>query len=343
MGSHIRAALVALTAVVAGAACGDDGAGDDFDSGVGVVDAANRVDDASWTAAQACASGFDDVLTTPEQRFDGITGFPFEPHYVDLGGLRLHYVDEGPAGANPVLLSHGEPTWSYLSRKMIPILAAAGHRVIVPDLVGFGKSDKPTNRDYHTYKRQVDCMQALVEELDLQHITVFAQDWGGLVFLRLAAEQSDRFDRIVAANTMLITGDQELSAAFYLWRDYSQTIEDFSAIVTGDAAYDAPFPDETYKAGPRELPLIVPTSPDDPAAEANRAAWALLGEWDKPFLTAFGANDPIAGSWDVLLQEHIPGAAGQPHLRFASSGHFVQEDVGEELAQVIVDFIAANP
>jgi haloalkane dehalogenase len=323
------------------AACGGDDS-DAVDSGASAIDAAGAID-ATLSSAQKCGQNVADVLTTPETAFDSVTGYPFESNYAELGGLRVHYLDEGPAGAAPIILSHGEPTWSYLSRKMIPILTAAGHRVIAPDLVGFGKSDKPTNRDWHTYERHVECMHALIDELDLQNVTLFGQDWGGLIFLRVAAEQTDRFDRIVTSNTMLITGDQELSQAFYLWRDLSQTIQSWASAITGDPAYDAPFPDESYMAGPRELPLIVPTSPDDPAAEANRAAWATLGEWQKPFLTAFGENDPIAGSWDTLLQDHIPGTSGQPHTRFANSGHFVQEDVGEELAQIIVDFIADNP
>lgn len=299
--------------------------------------------DTSVTALRACDSGYTELLRTPDERFAGLAGFDFAPHYVNIGSIRIHYLDEGPADGALVLLTHGEPTWSYLSRKMIPVLTAAGYRVIAPDLVGFGRSDKPANRDFHTYQRQVDCMHAFIEALDLNGVTLFGQDWGGLIFLRVAAEDSARFDRIVASNTMLITGEQEMSQAFYLWRDYSQVITKFSEILGNDPAYDAPFPDETFMAGGRELPLIVPISPDDPAAPANRAAWAALGQWQKPFLTAFGATDPIAGSWDVLLQEHIPGAAGQPHLRFADAGHFVQEDVGAQLAQVIIDFIVANP
>jgi len=293
-----------------------------------------------------------DFLRTPDERFANLPGYPFAPRYVEVDELRMHYVDEGPSGAAPVLLLHGEPSWSYLYRTMIPILAAAGHRAIAPDLIGFGRSDKPARREDYTYQRHMDWARGLLLALDLRGVTLVSQDWGGLIGLRLAAENEDRFARIVAANTFLPTGDRPPGRAFLAWQQYSQTTPDFhvGGIVKGGcmselapeaiAAYDAPFPDDTYKAGARQFPLLVPTSPDDPAAPANRRAWEALGRWRKPFLTAFGDSDPITRGADRVLQAAIPGAAGQPHTTLVGAGHFLQEDKGEELARVVVDFIA---
>jgi haloalkane dehalogenase len=293
-----------------------------------------------------------EVLRTPDDRFTNLPGYPFAPHYAEVDGLRLHYVDEGPRGAPPVLLLHGEPSWSYLHRKMIPALAAAGHRAIAPDLVGFGRSDKPARREDYTYQRHVDWMRGLLERLDLSDVTLVCQDWGGLIGLRLAAEDPDRFARIVAANTFLPTGDTPPGPAFLAWQRYSQETPDFhvGGIVRGgcvaglpaavEAAYDAPFPDDRYKAGARQFPMLVPTSPDDPASAANRKAWEVLRRWRRPFLTAFGDMDPITRGADRLLQQAIPGAQGQPHTTITGAGHFLQEDKGEELAAVIVAFLA---
>jgi haloalkane dehalogenase len=298
-----------------------------------------------------------EVLRTPDDRFANLAGFPFEPHYVEVpsgdgGSLRIHYVDEGPAGADPVLLLHGEPSWSYLYRKMIPVLTAAGHRAVAPDLVGFGRSDKPVQREDYTYQRHVDWMWAFLEALDLRNITLVCQDWGGLIGLRLAAEDSDRFARIVAANTFLPTGDRTLGEAFLAWQRYSQETPEFhvGGIVKGGcvtdlppeviAAYDAPFPDDRYKAGARQFPMLVPTSPDDPAAAPNREAWEVLLRWEKPFLTAFSDSDRITRGGDRVFQAMIPGTKGQPHTTIEGAGHFLQEDKGEELAAVVVDFIA---
>ncbi len=293
-----------------------------------------------------------DVLRTPDARFANLPGYPFAPHYVEVGGLRVHHVDEGPAAAPPVLMLHGEPSWSYLYRKMIPVLTAAGHRVVAPDLVGFGRSDKPVRREDYTYQRHVDWMRGVVEALDLRAITLVCQDWGGLIGLRLVAEHPERFSRVVAANTFLPTGDVPPGPAFLAWQRYSQETPDFhiGGIVRGgcttdlapevEAAYDAPFPDDRYKAGPRQFPLLVPTRPDDPAAEPNRKAWASLAAWRKPFLTAFSDSDPITAGADRLLQQAIPGAERQPHTTIAGGGHFLQEDKGEELARVVADFIA---
>jgi len=296
-----------------------------------------------------------EVLRTPDERFTNLAGYDFDPHYVEVNyqgtRLRLHYVDEGPADAAPVLLLHGEPSWAYLYRKMIPIITAAGHRAVAPDLAGFGRSDKPAARADYSYQFHMDTMTALVESLDLRNITLFCQDWGGLIGLRMAAENPDRFARIIAANTFLPTGDQKPSEGFLRWQQYSQTVENFhvGGIIRGGcvteispeviAAYNAPFPDDSYKSGARQFPVLVPTGPDDPASAANRKAWEVLKRWDKPFLTAFGDSDPVTRGADAVLQKLIPGAAGQPHTTITGAGHFLQEDKGEELAKVVVDFI----
>jgi haloalkane dehalogenase len=301
-----------------------------------------------------------DALRTPDARFTDLPGFPFSPNYVDVPdlegeSLRVHYVDEGARDAEPVLLLHGEPSWSFLYRKMIPILVDAGLRAVAPDLVGFGRSDKPAKRTDYTYQRHVDWTRAVVEQLDLSRMTLVGQDWGGLIGLRLVAEDPGQFARVVAANTFLPTGDRHPGDAFLAWQKFSQETETFQVgrIVNGGcttdlppeviAAYDAPFPDETYKEGARQFPLLVPTAPDDPAAEPNRRAWEVLRRWDKPFLTAFSDSDPITAGADHVLQSDIPGAAGQSHTTIRGAGHFLQEDRGEELARVIVDFVGYTP
>jgi haloalkane dehalogenase len=251
-------------------------------------------------------------------------------------------------------LLHGEPSWSYLYRKMIPLLVAAGHRVVAPDLIGFGRSDKPVRREDYTYRRHVDWMHAVLTTLDLRDVTLVCQDWGGLIGLRLVAEHADRFARVVAANTFLPTGDTPAGDAFNAWRQYSQETPEFhvGGIVRGGcvtdlapeviAAYDAPFPDDRYTAGARQFPMLVPTIPDDPAAAPNRKAWEVLRQFRKPFLTAFSDSDPITHGADRLLQQAIPGAHGQPHTMIAGAGHFLQEDKGEELARVVVHFISST-
>jgi haloalkane dehalogenase len=293
-----------------------------------------------------------DTIRTPDERFANLPGYPFQPHYVDVAGCRMHYLDEGPRSANPVLMLHGEPSWSYLYRKMIPPVAAAGHRVVAPDLIGFGRSDKPVNKSDYSYQFHVASIAALIEALDLHDITLYGQDWGGLIGLRVAAEHPERFAGIIAANTGLSTGDQPLTEAFFRWRTYSQTVPDFhcGGIVKGAcqtklppevvAAYDAPFPDDRYKAGPRAFPLLVPAQPDDPAAPANRKAWESLRQWHKPFLTAFSDGDPVTSGGERVFQKLIPGAQGQPHVTIAGAGHFLQEDKGEECAQVVIEFLA---
>jgi haloalkane dehalogenase len=301
-----------------------------------------------------------EVYRTPDEAFADLPGYPFAPHYVEVDAgdgsgatLRVHHLDEGPADAAPVLLMHGEPSWSYLYRRMVPALVAAGHRVIAPDLVGFGRSDKPLATDDYTYARHVAWMQeALFDRLDLRDITFFGQDWGGLVGLRLVAADPDRFARVCIGNTGLPTGDGRPSDAFLAWQRFSQEVESFPVgfIINGGcttdlapevvAAYDAPFPTEASKAGARMFPTLVPTNPDDPEAPANRAAWEVLERFEKPFLLAFSDADPITGGGDRIFRERVPGAAGRDHVTIAGGGHFLQEDRGEELAAVLVSFIA---
>jgi haloalkane dehalogenase len=297
------------------------------------------------------------ALRTPDDRFANLPGYPFAPHYVEVpdgegGSLRMHYVDEGPRDGAPVLLLHGEPSWSYLYRKMIPPIVAAGHRAVAPDLIGFGRSDKPSAQSDYTYQRHVDWVTSLVEQLDLRSITLVGQDWGALIGLRVAVERPERFGRIVIANGGLPTGDGTPNEAFLRWQKFSQTAPSFEIgriIQNGTAstlpdevvaAYDAPFPDDSYKAGARIFPSLVPTSGDDPAAPANRKAWESLSRWEKPFLTAFSDSDPITRGGERVLQARIPGAQGQPHTTIEGAGHFLQEDKGEELARAVVDFIA---
>jgi haloalkane dehalogenase len=299
-----------------------------------------------------------DVVRTPDERFTDLPHFDHEPHYADIasqdgGTLRIAWVEAGPADADPILLLHGEPSWSFLYRTMIPILADAGHRVLAPDLIGFGRSDKPVDPSEHSYARHVEWIRALiVDELDLNHITLVGQDWGGLIGLRLAAEHPTRFARIVAANTGLPTGDHPMPEIWHQFRTAMQTAPtiDVGRFVQAGckrpmsdeirAGYDAPFPAESYKVGPRAMPGLVPTTPDDPATEANRAAWDVLSKSRTPFLVAFSDGDPITGAMRPILEAVMPGAQGRAHPTIAGAGHFLQEDAGPELAAHIVDFIA---
>lgn len=294
------------------------------------------------------------ILRTPDERFAALPGYAFEPHYADLSdGLRVHYLDEGPSDAPPVLLLHGEPSWSFLYRKMIPVLTAAGHRCIAPDLVGFGRSDKPADQNDYSFQRHVDWMSEVVfDRLDLRDITFFGQDWGSLVGLRLVAADPDRYARVVIGNGGLPTGDRPPNKAFLAWQNFAATSEDFpiGGIIAGGcatrptddviAAYDAPFPDDTYKAGARIFPTLVPTSPDDPAHDANTKAWETLRGFEKPFLCTFSDSDPITKGAERQFIGMIPGTNGQAHTTIEGGGHFLQEDKGEELATVIADFIA---
>lgn len=306
-----------------------------------------------------------DFVDTPAERFEALKDYPFAPRFrqVDPSGLRMHHVDEGPRDGAPVLLLHGEPSWSYLYRSMIPPCVAAGHRVLAPDLIGFGRSSKPTRQEDYSYQRHCDWVRSFIEGLDLRGITLFCQDWGSLIGLRLAAELEDRFARIVVGNGFLPAGElpgggglRSLgnTAAFLAWRSFARwsprlpvaRILQFGSQRRLDAdelrAYDAPFPDDRYKAGARAFPALVPISPRDPAVEANRRAWKVLERWEKPFLTAFSSGDPITRGLERLLQERIPGARGLPHRR-VRGGHFLQEDAGPELAGMIVELVRRTP
>ena len=294
------------------------------------------------------------TLRTPDSRFENLSGYAFEPNYVDVDGLRMHYVDEGPKDGATVLLLHGEPSWSYLYRHMIPPLAKAGFRVIAPDLIGFGRSDKPAKKSDYSYAGHVAWMKAFVETLDLDDITLFCQDWGSLIGLRVAAENEHRFSRIALGNGGMPTGDREMPKAFKAWQNFARfspwfpigkliqkaTTTDLSAAVID--AYDAPFPSAKYKAAARAFPLLVPTTPIDPATEANRAAWEVFKRWEKPFLTTFSNRDSITRGGEKLWQESVPGAKNCEHVIIKNAGHFLQEDKGPELAEVLIRFVESG-
>jgi haloalkane dehalogenase len=300
------------------------------------------------------------TLRTPDDRFVGLPGFDFAPNYAEVadgdgGTLRMHYLDEGPTDAPVVVLMHGEPSWCYLYRKMIPVLVSRGMRCIAPDLIGFGRSDKPADRGDYSYAAHVEWVRSLlIDRIGISDATLFGQDWGGLIGLRVVAENPDRFARVVVGNTGLPTGDAKITDAFLAWQRFSQETPDFNVGVIVSmgvktpladevvAAYNAPFPDDSYKAAARAFPLLVPTSPDDPASEANRAAWKVFESWDKPLLTCFSDSDPITAGGERVFQQHVPGAAGQRHVTIEGAGHFLQEDKGEEIAAIVADFVAAT-
>ncbi|MEI7672100.1 MAG: haloalkane dehalogenase [Deltaproteobacteria bacterium] len=295
------------------------------------------------------------VLRTPESRFTDLPDFHYTPHYTEVGGLRIAHLDEGPRTASPVLLMHGEPTWSFLYRKMIPVLVAAGYRVIVPDLVGFGRSDKPADRADYSYLNHVLWMTEWMEANDLQHLTLFCQDWGSLIGLRMVADAPDRFDRIVLANGGLPTGATPIPAAFKVWRAFARYSPWFpigrivkAGCVNGlspreAAAYNAPFPSAEYLIAARLFPGFVPTTPDDSERQNNERAWEGFKRWDKPFLTLFSDRDPVTRGGERLWQKEVPGAQGQPHALIRDAGHFLQEDKGAEVAQAIVAFMKSTP
>lgn len=291
---------------------------------------------------------------TPEERFAGLPDYPFAPNYAQVGeGLRLHYVDEGPRGGRPVLMMHGEPSWSFLYRHMIVPVADAGCRVLAPDLIGFGKSDKPTEFSDYSYTAHVDWMLEWFDSLDLSNVVLFCQDWGGLIGLRLVAARPDRFAAVIAGNTMLPTGEGTPPEAFLAWQQFSKTVPEFPTgkILQGAtvrkllapevAAYDAPYPDESYKAGARIFPALVPTSPDQDGAKENRAAWNVFNAWDKPFITCFSDKDPVTVGGEAVFQKRVPGAKGQPHRTIKDGGHFLQEDKPDELAALILEVVDA--
>jgi len=321
-------------------------------------------------AAEEIRSG---VFRTPDERFENLEDYPFAPNYLEVdsqvGKLRMHYVDVGPRDADPVLLLHGEPSWSYLYRHMIPPLAAAGHRVIAPDLIGFGRSDKPAKRTDHSYAFHVDSMMQLVTELKLKNVTLFCQDWGSLIGLRVVAATPDRFARVVAGNAALPAGrgddgvviggqwnesdpnaELKWDEGFIGWLKYSQTVPKFDCGVILQIAtvrelseaelhaYRAPFPDERYAAGPRVMPTLVRSQ-----QATNREAWKVLARFDKPFLTTFSDSDPITSGGEKAFRQRIPGAKDQPHTIIKGAGHFLQEDASPELATIINSLISANP
>ena len=294
-------------------------------------------------------------VRTPDERFENLPGYPFAPNYAEVDGLRMHYVDENPDGKEVILLLHGEPSWSYLYRKMIPVLVAGGYRVIAPDLIGFGRSDKPTQQSDYTYARHLVWLKELVfEHLKLEKFHLFVQDWGGLLGLRIVAEHPDSLLTVTAGNTGLPTGDQQMPDAFLAWQKASQTMDPFPVEVILQratvselspeilAAYNAPHPDETYKAGAKIFPALVPTTPEDPENANNKAAWASLMKFEKPFLTLFSDSDPVTKGGEMVMQKLIPGTKGQPHEIIKQGGHFLQEDKGEEIAEKMLAFIAST-
>lgn len=296
-----------------------------------------------------------EIIRTPENRFENLEDYHFQSNYIDVeDGLRLHYLDEGNENNPTVLLLHGEPSWSYLYRKMIPILSN-DFRVIAPDLIGFGKSDKFVNREDYTYQNHIDWISTFIQKLDLKNITLFCQDWGGLIGLRIITEMDNRFDMVVASNTTLPTGKTPVPESFLKWRSFSQNSPEFdigkvvgtnigtvkpltAAII---AAYNAPFPSEEYKTGARIFPTLVPIAPDDPESIKNLQAWEKLKHWNKPFLTIFGSKDDIMLGAEKAFQKLVPGANGQNHM-IINAGHFIQEDEGKELAEMIIEFYNKN-
>ena len=301
-------------------------------------------------------------VRTPDERFSNLPDFHFQPHFAAVtdptGGepLRMAYLDEGVINAKEtVVLLHGEPTWSFLYRKVIPALVEAGFRVVVPDLIGFGRSDKPAHREDVTYARLVEWTRELLfDQLSLSEVTLFGQDWGSLIGLRLVAEHAERFARVAIGNGGLPTGEEKVPEAFTSWQNFSQSVPELPIgfIVAGGslskpgeeivAAYDAPFPDESYKEAARILPSLVPTSPSDPAHEAQIAAWDLLRSFSKPFLCCYSDGDPITAGADKKFLREVPGTKLTEHITIHGGGHFLQEDKGPELGQALVAFIRAT-
>lgn len=297
------------------------------------------------------------VLRTPDERFESLSGYKYTPRYTtildaDLGEMRLHYVDEGPTDALPVIMMHGEPSWSYLYRGMIDRVSAAGLRVLAPDLIGFGRSDKPSRTSDYSYSKHVNWMSQWLAAMKLDRAVLFCQDWGGLIGLRLVADNPDLFKGVLAGNTFLPTGQGKVSDAFAAWQKFSQTTPEFKVgrIIQGAtvtdlseavvAGYDAPYPDESYKAGARIFPSLVPTSEDMDGAADNKEAWKVLSNWQKPFLTCFSDSDPVTGGLDKMFHKLVPGCHGQAHTTVKGGGHFLQEDCPQELSEIIVDFCA---
>jgi haloalkane dehalogenase len=300
------------------------------------------------------------ILRTPDDRFNKLPDYPFKPNYLVIKDrsedvdIRVHYIDEGAAASQPVLMLHGEPSWSFLYRKMITPFVQASYRVLVPDLPGFGKSDKPAHRKDYTYARHVAWMQDWLCAMKLQNIVLICQDWGGLIGMRLVADEPHRFSRVVTTNTMLPTGDHATGQAFMKWQRFSQEVPVFPAgqIVNKGAlthlpdeviaAYDAPFPDESYKEGARQFPVLVPTAPNDPESQPNRDAWKALMEFESPWLCAFGDSDPITAAAAPVIKKLIPGCKNQPHTTLRGGGHFIQEDCGDDLTRAVLEWLQGS-
>jgi haloalkane dehalogenase len=317
------------------------------------------------------------VVRTPDARFAGLSDYPFAPNYAEvhadgIDALRMHYVDSGPPEAPVALLLHGQPTWSYLYRAVIPVLAEHGLRSVVPDHIGFGRSDKPTDPTAYTYARHVSWMTSFLEALDLRDITLVVQDWGGPIGLGALAAKPERFARVVATNTVLHTCDPSLEGmltwanhgtgdgrvvieeALVEYVRYCQRAPDLvastflysaSGTLGPDvlAAYDAPFPDRSCTAGLRQMTGLIPLTPNDPGARIGRATMDALGRWDRPFLTAFTDGDPATRGFETVFRHRVPGAAGRAHPTIRGAGHFVPEERGPELARIVAEFVAATP
>lgn len=296
-----------------------------------------------------------EILKNDPSDFEGLKEWEYKEHFYTLkteyGDMNIHYIDEGSSSENTVLLLHGEPDWGYIYRKFIDPLVAAGVRVVVPDLPGFGKSDKLSERSSYTYEKYVNWMETWMKDLELNNITLFGQDWGGLIGLRLVAENEDMFKNVVISNTALPTGDISAGKAFEDWKNYAQTVENFHAggIIKGGTvkgldqyvinAYNAPFPDDSYKEAARQFPMLVPVTPDNPSSQKNREAWEVLKNWNKPFLCVFSEQDQIFNGVDKAFTKLIPGCQNQPH-KTIQGGHFIQEDNPEECIEAILHVLA---
>jgi haloalkane dehalogenase len=298
-----------------------------------------------------------EVLKNDPSDFEGLKDWEYKENFYTLkteyGDMNIHYIDEGSSSENTVLLLHGEPDWGYIYRKFIDPLVAAGARVVVPDLPGFGKSDKLSERSSYTYEKYVNWMETWMKELELDNITLFGQDWGGLIGLRLVAENEDMFKNVVISNTALPTGDISAGKAFEDWKNYAQTVDNFHAggIIKGGTvkgldqyvidAYNAPFPDDSYKEAARQFPMLVPVTPDNPSSQKNREAWEVLKNWNKPFLCVFSEQDEIFNGVDKAFTKLIPGCQNQPH-KTIQGGHFIQEDNPEECIEAILHVLASK-